>query len=106
MAIIGIFTPAKDGGWTGTIRTFGIDARCRFVPNDNQGSENAPVFRVMVGQAHLGDVWAARSRSDPPRDYFRVRLDDPFFREPIVAAFFPNDIGDRGELLWARQGGR
>lgn len=74
MSVIGTFTPAKDGGWSGSIRTLTIDAQVRLVPNDNRDNENAPVFRVFVGQSRIGDAWAARSGGDSPRDYLRVRL--------------------------------
>ncbi len=34
MSVIGTFTPTKDGGWTGTIRTLTIHAHVRLVPNE------------------------------------------------------------------------
>jgi hypothetical protein len=49
MSIIGSFTPAKDGGWTGRIRTLVMDAKVRLVPNDNRDNESAPAFRVLIG---------------------------------------------------------
>ena len=36
MTTIGHFIAAKDGGWTGTIRTLTIDAKGRLVPNDSR----------------------------------------------------------------------
>ena len=54
MAIIGTFTPTKDGGWTGTIRTLTIDVKARFVPNDNRDNDRAPDFRVFAGRSELG----------------------------------------------------
>ena len=88
MSVIGTFTPAKDGGWTGSIHTLTINTKVRLVPNDNRDNENAPVFRVFVGQSRVGDAWAARSGGDSSKDYFRVRLDDPSLPEPISAALF------------------
>src|SRR3546814_1655615 len=61
MSVIGTFTPAKDGGWTGSIHTLTINTKLRLVPNDNRDNENAQVFRVFVGQSRVGDAWAARS---------------------------------------------
>ena len=103
MAQIGSFTLAKDGGWTGSIRTLTIDAKVRLVPNDNRENENAPAFRVCVGQCRIGDAWEARSTGDNPKYYLRVRLDDPSLNEPISAALFPPE--DRGEakLVWNRR---
>src|SRR3546814_10585510 len=41
MSVIGTFTPVKDGGWAGTIRTLTIEVKARFVPNDNRDSERS-----------------------------------------------------------------
>ena len=103
MSVIGIFTPAKDGGWTGSIRTLTINAKVRLVPNDNRDNENAPVFRVFAGQSRIGDAWAARSGGDSPKDYLRVRLDDPSLPEPISAALFQSEDGKQAQLVWNRR---
>jgi uncharacterized protein (DUF736 family) len=49
MPVIGTFIPSKDGGWIGSIRTLTVDAKVRFVPNDDRHSSNAPTFRVFIG---------------------------------------------------------
>jgi hypothetical protein len=67
MSVIGTFTPAKDGGWTGSIRTLLMNAKVRLVPNDNRENENAPAFRVLVGHSRIGDAWEARSGDEIPR---------------------------------------
>ena len=103
MAQIGSFTLAKDGGWTGSIHTLTIDAKVRLVPNDNRDSENAPAFRVFVGQSRIGDAWEARSAGDNPKYYLRVRLDDPSLNEPISAALFPPEDGGEAKLVWNRR---
>ena len=103
MSVIGTFTPAKDGGWTGSIRTLTINAKLRLVPNDNRDNENAPVFRVFAGQSRIGDAWAARSGGESPRDYLRVRLDDPSLPEPISAALFQSEDGKEAQLVWNRR---
>lgn len=103
MSVIGIFTPARDGGWTGSIRTLTINAKVRLVPNDNRDNENAPVFRVFAGQSRIGDAWAARSGGDNPKDYLRVRLDDPSLPEPISAALFHSEDGKEAQLVWSRR---
>jgi uncharacterized protein (DUF736 family) len=103
MALIGTFALAKNGGWTGTIRTLTIDAKVRLVPNDNRDNENAPAFRVFVGQSRIGDAWEARSGGDSPKDYLRVQLDDPSLPEPISAALFPSDDGGEAQLVWNRR---
>lgn len=103
MSVIGTFTPAKDGGWTGSIRTLTIDAKVRLVPNDNRDNDNAPAFRVFAGQSRIGDAWAARSSGDTPKEFFRVRLDDPSWPEPISAALFRSEDGNQAELVWSRR---
>ena len=100
---IGHFTLAKDGGWTGAIRTLTIDTKVRFVPNDDRLSDNAPAFRVLAGNACIGNAWDARTTGDNPKYYLRVRLDDPSLAEPLSAALFPSDEGDRAQLVWNRR---
>jgi uncharacterized protein (DUF736 family) len=103
MALIGTFTPAKDGGWTGSVQTLTINAKLRFVPNDNRDNDNAPAFRVILGQSRIGDAWEARSGGDSPKNYLRVRLDDPGLIEPISAALFPSEDGGAAQLVWNRR---
>jgi uncharacterized protein (DUF736 family) len=103
MTTIGTFIPAKDGGWTGHIRTLTIDAKVRLIPNDNRESDSAPAFRVFVGRSRIGDAWPARSAGDSPKDYFRVRFDDPSLSEPITAALFQSEDGNSAQLVWSRQ---
>ena len=100
---IGAFTLSNDGGWAGSIRTLTIDARVRLVPNDNREHENAPAFRVLAGNARIGDAWEARTNGDKPRYYLRVRLDDPSLSKPFTAALVPSEEGDRAQLVWNRR---
>lgn len=103
MAIIGTFTPTKDGGWAGTIRTLTIDVKARFVPNDNRENDRAPEFRIFAGRSELGAAWRERSSGEDPRDYLRVRLDDPSLAEPISAAMFEAADGRTTQLVWTRR---
>ena len=56
MAQIGTFT-AKDGAYTGTIRTMTINVKAQLVPNEDKASESAPDFRLYAGGAELGAAW-------------------------------------------------
>ncbi len=103
MALIGIFTPAKDGGWVGSVQTLTINAKLRFVPNDDRVDEKAPAFRVFLGQSRIGDAWEARSGGDESKDYLRVRLDDPSLLEPLSAALFTAENGQSAQLVWKRR---
>jgi len=103
MSSIGTFTPAKDGGWIGSIHTLTINTKLRLVPNDNRDSDNAPAFRVFVGQSRIGDAWEARSGGDNPKSYRRVKFDDPGLSEPISAALFLAEDGSTAQLVWNRR---
>ncbi len=82
MSVIGTFSPSRDGGWIGIIRTLTLNARVQFVPNDCNETDKAPDFRVMIASHRIGDAWAARSKAATSRDYLRVRLDGPMFARP------------------------
>lgn len=103
MAVIGTFTPAKDGGWVGTIRTLTIDAKVRLVPNDDRTSKKAPAFRVFVGNSRIGEAWEAKTGGLSPKDYLRIKLDDPMLPEPINAALFATEGGESAQMLWSRR---
>lgn len=103
MAIIGTFTPAKDGGWVGTIRTLTMDAKVRLVPNDDRTSKKAPAFRVFVGNSRIGDAWEAKTGGVSPKDYLRVKLDDPILPQPMNAAMFVSESGGGAQMFWSRR---
>ena len=100
--VIGTFAPTKDGGWSGSIRTLTIDAKLRFVPNDNRGNENAPAFRVYAGKSRVGDAWAARMSGETAKEFLKVSFDGPDFAEPFAAALFPSEEGGEAQLVWRR----
>ena len=103
--VIGTFTPTKDGGWAGTIRTLTFDVKVRLVPNDNREHENAPAFLVYAGKSRVGYAWAVRTGGESSKDYFRIIFDGPDFAEPFTAALFPGDDGHQAQLVWRRRGG-
>jgi len=103
MAVIGTFAPAKDGGWVGSIRTLTINAKVRLVPNDDRSSKKAPAFRVFVGNSRIGDAWEAKTGGLNPKDYLKVRVDDPVLPEPITVAMFPSDADGAAQMLWTRR---
>jgi uncharacterized protein (DUF736 family) len=95
---IGRFKRSKQGGWEGEINTLTINKRrVRLVPNDNRLSDDAPAFRVMLGWEAIGDAWEKQSRSDPPRDYVRVRMFDPF--GSIIAFLYLDAEGMNARLV-------
>ena len=102
MAVIGTFAASKNGGWEGNIQTLTINAKVRFVPNDNQAGDNAPTYRLFAGKSEVGAAWRQRSSGDSPRDYLSVRLDDPSLAGPLSAALFETPDGKEAQLLWRR----
>ena len=103
MSVIGMFTVSKEGGWVGSIHTLVINTKLRLVPNDNRESTNAPAFLVFAGHSRVGEAWEARSSSAHPKDYLRVRIDDPLLPNPITAAMFQADDGSSAQLVWSRR---
>ena len=103
MTVIGTFIPGKQGEWIGTIHTLTINEKVRLVPNDNRDNDKAPAFRAFVGKSRIGDAWQARSAGEPPRDYLRVKLDDPSLPEPLSAALFWAGDGTEAQLVWNRR---
>lgn len=67
MAIIGTFTPTKDGGWTGSIHTLTINAKLRLLPSDSRNHPQAPAFRVFAGTTRVGDYPGTGKRPPPDR---------------------------------------
>jgi len=103
MAVIGTFTSSKDGGWVGIIRTLTINTKVRLVPNDDRSSKKAPAFRVFVGGSRIGEAWEARTSGVSPKDYLKVKLDDPMLPEPMSAAMFASESGDSAQMFWSRR---
>src|ERR1700675_3601674 len=103
MSVIGTFAPSKEGGWSGAIHTLTMNVKIRLVPNDNRQNENAPAFRVFVGKSRIGDAWEARSTAETPREYLRVKLDDPNLPEPLSAALFWSEDANEAQLVWNRR---
>ncbi len=95
--VIGRFKRSKQGGWEGEIQTLIIQRKIRLVPNDNRVDDHSPAFRIMLGWQAVGDAWERKSRSNPPRDYVRVLIDDPHC--PINAALFPDPEGLTAQLV-------
>jgi uncharacterized protein (DUF736 family) len=102
MAVIGTFAPGKAGGWVGTIRTLTINAKVRLVPNDDRTNKKAPAFRVFVGTSRIGEAWEAKTGGGSPKDYLRVKLDDPVLPQPMNVALFVSENGDAAQMLWSR----
>jgi uncharacterized protein (DUF736 family) len=102
MAIIGTFTKGDNGIFTGTIRTLGINAKIRIVPETDKTRDNAPDYRVFAQTFEVGAAWK-KTAQESGRDYLSLKLDDPGFAQPIFASLFPAEDGEGFSLLWSRR---
>jgi uncharacterized protein (DUF736 family) len=107
MAQIGTFKWTKTG-IRGRIRSLALNAELILVPVDKSDAENAPDYRIHIGDvdgAAVGpEVGAGWKRSgEKAGDYISLQLDDPTFARPIRANLFQaDDKGTAFNLLWNR----
>jgi uncharacterized protein (DUF736 family) len=107
MALIGTFKRTK-AGLSGRIRTLALDAVLVLIPVDKRDAENAPDYRIHLGDddgAEVGpEVGAGWKRTgEKAGDYISLQLDDPSFGQPIRANLFQaNEAGTEFDLLWNR----
>lgn len=103
MALIGQFTRTKSG-YSGHIRTLTLDAALVLLPADPSDAENAPDFRIHLGDEDGPEVGAAWKRTgEKAGEYLSVLLDDPALPQPIRANLFrDDDAGASWSLHWTR----
>lgn len=103
MAQIGTFKRTKSGH-SGHIRTLTLDVELVLIPVDNIDAENAPDYRIHLGDDDGPEVGAAWKRTgEKAGDYLSLQLDDPTFGQPIRANLFQaDDKGSALHLLWNR----
>ena len=107
MAQIGTFKRTK-AGISGRIRTLALDAELILVPVDKRDAENAPDYRIHLGDAdgsevgpEVGAGW--KRTGEKAGEYVSLQLDDPTFARPIRANLFQaDDTGTAFDLLWNR----
>ncbi len=56
---------------------------------------------MFAGGAELGAGWMEESK-DAGTPYIALKLDDPSFAAPIRAAFFEDEDGSGGAMVWNR----
>jgi uncharacterized protein (DUF736 family) len=106
MTQIGSFT-ATGNGYSGRIRTISMDAIVSLVPAEPSESENAPDYRIVLGDYELGpEIGAGWKRTGERAGAFiAVQIDDPMFVQPLRANLFK--LGDNGHVLvWNRSAKR
>jgi uncharacterized protein (DUF736 family) len=103
MAQIGVFNRTRTG-YSGRIRSLALDVELVLVPADHTDAENAPDYRIHLGDEDGPEVGAGWKRTgERAGDYVSLQLDDPSFVQPIRANLFQaNDKGAAFNLLWNR----
>ena len=103
MAQIGQFTRTPSG-YSGHVRTLTLDAELTFVPAENAEAENAPAYRIHLGDEDGPEVGAGWKHSgERAGPFVSVLLDDPALPQPIRANLFrDDDAGAVWSLHWNR----
>lgn len=107
MAQIGHFARTPSG-YSGRIRTLTLDIELALVPADSGDVENAPDYRVHLGDGdgselgpEIGAAW--KHTGERAGAFVSVVLDDPIFAQPIRARLFQSDEDGRDwGLHWSR----
>lgn len=104
MTQIGIFTRTADG-YRGHLRTLGFDAELTLTPAEPSDAENAPDWRVYIGEGddalEIGAAW--NRTGERAGEYLALQLDDPVLARPLRANLFKvGDEGDLHRLVWSR----
>ena len=103
MTQIGQFTRGPTG-YSGYLRTLSLDLELTFVPLDASESENAPAYRIHLGDEDGPEVGAGWKHSgERAGTFISVLLDGPVFPQPIRARLFRSDEEGRDwGLHWSR----
>lgn len=103
MTQIGEFTREKDG-YSGRIHTLGLNLDIAIVEAEDNDTENAPDYRVHLGDADGPEIGAGWKRSsDKAGEFVSILLDDPTFAQPIRANLFQNGADKASwSLNWSR----
>ena len=88
MARIGQFTRSKSG-YSGIIRTLSLSAQLVLVPAEHSDAENAPQYRIHLGDSDGPEIGAGWKRTgEKAGDYVSLLIDDPALTQPIRANLF------------------
>lgn len=104
MAQIGQFTRNKSG-FTGRIQTLTFAQDLSLVPAESSDAENAPDYRVHMGDAEGPEVGAGWTRTgEKAGEYVSLVIDDPALAQPIRANLFQSGDDKAAWVLnWNRQ---
>lgn len=91
-------------GFTGRVRTLSFDTDFTIVGTERSDAENAPDYRIHLGDEDGPEVGAGWKRTgERAGDYVAVTLDDPVFLTPIRAHLFRSGDDEQAwGLHWNR----
>jgi len=103
MPQIGQFT-RTESGYSGHVRTLTLDAALSLFPAEPSDAENAPAYRVHLGDEDGPEVGAGWKRTgEKAGEYVSLLLDDPVFAQPVRANLFQSgDDKTAWGLHWNR----
>ncbi len=103
MAQIGQFTRSKSG-YSGRIQSLSLDAELVLVPAEHSDAENAPDYRIHLGDGDGPEVGAGWKRTgEKAGDYVSLVIDGPVLTQPIRANLFQSgDDKSAWVLNWNR----
>ncbi len=88
MSQIGQLTRSKSG-FSGHVRTLTLDIALVLVPAEPSDAENAPDYRLHLGEEDGPEVGAGWKRSsEKAGNFVSLLIDDPVFMQPIRANLF------------------
>lgn len=102
MPQIGQFTRSKSG-FTGRIRTVALNVGLVLVPAEMSDVENAPDYRVHIGDDDGPETGAGWKRTgERAGEFIALLIDDPALPQPIRAKLFrDDDAGNAWSLHWS-----
>ena len=96
MAQIGQFIRSKSG-FNGYIKALGISADLTLIPAEPSDSDNAPDYRVLLGDEEGFDIGAGwKHVGERAGEYVSVEVESPLFSKPLRANLFQS--GDGGSI--------
>jgi uncharacterized protein (DUF736 family) len=102
MKQIGRFTATADG-FAGQLETLTLHMPLTLIPAELSDAENAPDYRVIVGEGpyavEIGAGW--KRVGERAGAYVALQIDDPSFFQPLRANLFQSDASSH-VLLWNR----
>jgi uncharacterized protein (DUF736 family) len=106
--MIGLFRKSDDG-YVGRLRTLALDVEITIVAAQPLDAENAPTWRLLLGDAERGvEIGAGWNRTgERAGQFIAVQIDDPAFAVPLRANLL-RSLHNDGEyhLLWSRPSAR